>query len=191
MTATPVETCAGTSLIVAATFASVPVNLYDVSFSIGGSYFTGSGRSVLAVIDPSSGSISGAGTITNPRTGQSASFNLSAQYSRTRTRGAFLYVEHTADGDLKVQAEAFDALALVGNEAIFWAKNVSVRSASGNEIRTGFSLRLRAVDNGESGRLDALGIQLRAPDGRVVWDWSQDPATLQSGNISILKRGSR
>ena len=64
-----------------ATCLGVPVNVYDVNIGVGGSYYTGSADSVLAVYDPSLGFVTGGGTILH--NGARANFDVNVKYLKS------------------------------------------------------------------------------------------------------------
>jgi hypothetical protein len=182
--AASVVSCDGTTLVVSKTFTSVPVNVYDVTFSIGGNYYTGSSQSVLAVYDPSLGFVTGGGTVFN--NGVRANFGMNVKYQKNGgTQGSFLYIEHRLAGDYVVKGTAMKSLSIVGNQGILLTKNV-VANGVGN-----YNARVVVIDNGEPGKNDAFGITLYDPSNAVVGDidYSASPITLSGGNISVPQKG--
>ena len=93
----PVTTSLGSgSLTATATCADVPGDVYGVSISIGGDYYTGAADSVVAVYDPSLGSLTGGGTVLH--NGVPANFGINVKYVKYlkngQIRGGMLYTEH-------------------------------------------------------------------------------------------------
>lgn len=162
----------GNVLVASASFPSVPVNVYDVTFTIGGANYTGSGSGIIAVFDPSLGNVTGGGTIV--RDGVRASFGFNVKYQKNgNAQGQILYIEHRASGPVKVKANSVGTLSIAGDTAIILGK--AVVDGVGN-----YQFRLTATDNGEPGSGDELGLQV---DGRP--DLSFAPVTLSGGNIQV------
>ncbi|HEX2123137.1 MAG TPA: S8 family serine peptidase [Thermoanaerobaculia bacterium] len=165
----------GTTLTASAAFANVPVNVYDVTFSIGGSFYTGGASSVVAVFDPSLGNVTGGGTLFV--NGVRASFGLNVKYQKNgNAQGQILYVEHRPTGVVKVKSNAVGTLSIAGNTAIVLGK-ATVSTGSGNH-----DFRLIVVDNGEPGSSDQLGLTITG-----MPDLTFDPITLSGGNVQVPK----
>ncbi len=169
----------GGTLNVSATFTNVAVNVYDVTISIGGNYYTGSGNTVLAVYDPSLGFVTGGGTIIH--NGYLANFGLNIKYLKNgNAQGSLLYIEHRPTGDVKVKSNALQTLSIAGNTGIALGK--ATLNGVGN-----YSFRATVVDNGEPGINDQFGLQLTSPGGSAVSDLTFLPITLTGGNIQVPK----
>ena len=172
--------CDGTTLQVSATFSNVPVNVYDVAFTIGGNYYTGSAHSVLAVFDPSLGNLTGGGTVI--RNGVRANFGLNVKYLKNGgAQGSVIYIEHRPTGDLVIKGTAMKSLSIVGNTAILLTKNAIANGVGG------YNLRMVAVDNGEPGKTDKIGVTAYDTTNAVVpgIDYSAAPVTISGGNIAV------
>jgi predicted extracellular nuclease len=184
------ESCDGTSLVVAATFTGVPVNVYDVTFTVSTACYQGSAESVLAVYDPSLGFVSGGGVLVNPNTGRLANFGFNVKYNKKGgTQGSLLYAEYDPAGEVRVKSNSIQSLSIVGSEAIILTKNATVTPEPGADAAGGYSVRVRAVDNGEPGTSDELGLQVIDPTGAVVLDLTFDPQTIGGGNIQVPHSG--
>jgi len=156
---------------------NVPVNVYDVSFTIGGSFYAGSAESVLAVFDPSLGNVTGGGTIVH--NGAVSNFGFNIKYLKNcNAQGQVLYMEHRPSGDVKVKSNAIGTSSIAGNTGIVLGK--ATVNGVGN-----YSFRLVAVDNGEPGSSDQLGLALTDPNGNAVPDLTFAPITLNGGNIQV------
>src|SRR5262249_35170180 len=89
-------TGAGGALTAGCAVNGVPVGVYDVGIDVGGDYYTGRGRGVVAVFDPTLGSVAGGGSVLarNVR----VDFNLSMRYVRNdRPEGSLQIVDHRPD----------------------------------------------------------------------------------------------
>jgi subtilisin family serine protease len=170
----------GATRTACATFINVPVNVYDVTATIGGNYYQGSGKTVLTVYDPSLGFVTGGGTIIH--NGYKANFGLNIKYLKNgNAQGSFLYIEHRPTGDLVLKSNALGNLAIVGTEAIPNGK--ATLNGVGNHNFIG-----RIIDNGEPGINDQFGLRVTNPNGTVVIDLTFDPITLSGGNVSVPKQ---
>jgi hypothetical protein len=171
----------GGTLTACVTLNNVPVNVYDVSISIGGNYYTGSASTVLAVYDPSLGFVTGGGTIA--RNGVIANFGFSVKYLKNgNAQGSLLYIEHRATGDVKLKSNAMQSLSIVGNTGVIIGK------ATLNDVGN-HSFRATVVDNGEPGTNDQFGLQVTAPGGVILPDLTFSPMTLRGGNIQVPQQG--
>jgi hypothetical protein len=167
----------GGTLNVSATFASVAVNVYDVSISIGGNYYTGSGSTVLAVFDPSLGFVTGGGRVI--RNGVAANFGFSVKYLKNGSpQGSFAFVEHRSTGDVKLKSNSLQSLSIAGNTGVLLGK------ASLNDVGN-YTFRLTIVDNGEPGSSDQFGLQVTSPNGSIIPDLTFSPITISGGNIQV------
>jgi hypothetical protein len=163
------------------TFTNVNVDVYDVTTTIGGSFYQGSKRSVVAVYDTSLGFVTGTGSISRSVDGQafSADFSVNLKYlANGQLQGAFAYVENRGSGAVRFQATSIGSLAFVGNEARI--NGSGTINGSGNYL---FVARL--ADNGEPGRNDTIGLRVTSTDGTVVADLTFDPVRLANGNIKV------
>lgn len=169
----------GTNTATCTTNSSVPVNVYDVNFSVGGNYYKGSADSVLTVYDPSLGFVTGGGTVKNPNNGYTANFGGNVKYLKSgQIQGSFLYIEHRPTGDVMLKSNALGSLAIVGNTAIITSK--TTLSGVGN-----YSLIATFVDNGEPGTTDQFGLKVTDPSNVGAPDLTYSPVTLTGGNIQV------
>ena len=161
------------------TLNNVPVNVYDVTLTINGNFYTGTGSTVLAVYDPSLGFVAGGGHLIH--NGFKATVGVNIKYLKSgNAQGALLYIEHRPGGDVKVKSNSMGAMAIVGSEAVPTGKaNVN---GSGN-----YGFIARILDNGEPGLTDQFGLRVTDPGGNIVIDLTFNPITLTGGNFSVPK----
>jgi hypothetical protein len=167
----------GGTLMACVTLGNVPVNVYDVSISVGGNHYAGSGSAVLAVYDPSLGFVTGGGTVV--RDGVTACFGFNVKFQRDgNAQGYLLYIERRPTGEVKLKSNAMQSLSIIGAAGVFIGK------ATLNDVGK-HTFRAIVVDNGEPGINDQFGLQVTAPDGTIIPDLTFDPITLSGGNIQI------
>jgi uncharacterized protein len=178
-----VESCDANGMVIRADFSGIAVNVYDVTFTL---CHGGTTSAVLAVFDPSLGFTTGGGRTVNPNTGNEVNFGFTVKYAKKGVQGSVLFIEHV-DTDLVIKAKShtMKSLSIVGNEAVILTKNAVVTPEAGAEGIGGYSLRVRAIDNGEPGSSDQYGLQVTDPDGVIVVDLTFDPQTLVGGNIQV------
>ena len=172
----------GGTLTATCTFNNVPVNLYDVTFTIGGNFYTGASPvTVLAVFDPSAGSTTGGGTLTH--NGVRANFGFNAKYLNDGSpQGSLDYVEHRSTGDVHFLGSNVETLSIVGNTAVFLIHG-SLNGVSG------YTAQVTVVDNGEPGAgNDTFALQMTAPDTTTVADLTFSAITIDGGNIQVRSR---
>jgi hypothetical protein len=176
-TATTTGGGVGGTLNACVTLTNVPVNVYDVTISVGGNYYTGSASDVLAVYDPSLGFVTGGGTI--PHNGVTANFGFNVKYKKNgAAEGELLYSECGGASIVKLKSTSMQTLSIVGNTAVFLGK--ATLNGVGN-----YAFRVTVVDNGEPGRNDQFGLQVTAPNGTVIPGLTFNPITLSGGNIQV------
>jgi hypothetical protein len=153
------------------------VNLYDVSIAIGGDYYTGAGKSVVAVSDPTTGFVtSNAGIVHN---GAAGSEKTDAKFRNDGSlQGSFTYSEQRAGGQVTVNAASVQLLTVVGDTAVLVAP-ASVNGVSGYTVRAFF------VNSAGSGKNDQFGMQVTDAAGNLVPDLTFAPSTLTSGNLQV------
>jgi hypothetical protein len=155
------------------------VNLYEVSFAIGGNFYTGSGESVLTVYDPSLGFVTGGGTITNPVTGYTANFGFNVKFLKNaNSQGSVLYMEHRPDGDVKLKSNALGPLAIVGNQGIVTGKGTL------NDVGN-YTFTMTGIDNGDPGANDRYGLKVNQPNGAILTNLTFNPIKVDAGNIQV------
>lgn len=166
----------GGTLTACVTLNNVPVNVYDVTISVGGNNYTGSGFTLLVVFDPSRGFITGAGTIV--RNGAPAVFAFSAKVQNSgKVDGSLVYIERRQNGEVKLDIVDVQLLSIVGKTGVLIGK----AKFNGGDC----TFRATAIDNDLLGRHDKFGLQVTTPSGTVIPDLTFDPITLSSGNILI------
>ena len=167
----------GGTLNASCTFSGVPVDLYAVTMAIGGTYYTGSGTSVLSVYDPSLGFVTGGGTVVHD--GVLANFGFNVKFLKNgRIQGGLLFVEHRTAGDIVLKSNAPGTLAIVGTSAAFTGK--ATVSDVGN-----YRFQATVVDNGEPGSNNQFGLQVVQPSGAIQADLTFAQRTINSGNIQV------
>ena len=161
------------------TLNNVPVNVYDVSLTINGNFYQGSGSTVFVVYDPSLGFVAGGGQLIH--NGYKASVGVNIKYLKNgNAQGSLLYIEHRPTGDVKVKSNVISNMAIVGNEALPTGK--ATVNGVGNH-----SFIARIIDNGDPGSTDRFGLRLTNPAGVIVVDLTFDPIQLSGGNFSVPK----
>jgi hypothetical protein len=159
------------------TLNNVAVDVYDITVTVGG-YYQGTSSTVLAVYDPSLGFVTGGGAILH--NGNVANFGISVKYLKNgKPQGSVLYIEHNPDGTVtKVKSNSMQSLSIVNGTAVILAK--ATVDGVGN-----YGIRMIAVDNGEPGATDELGLTTTAPGGANVPALTFGLTTLQGGNIQV------
>ena len=161
------------------TLNNVPVNVYDVILTINGSFYQGSGNTVLAVYDPSLGFVAGGGQLIH--NGYKASVGVNIKYLKNgNAQGSLLYIEHRPSGDVVIKSNAIGTMAIVGNEAVPTGK------ANVNGVGN-YGFIARVIDNGEPGTTDQFGLRVTDPGGNIVVDLTFNPIQLSGGNFSVPK----
>jgi subtilisin family serine protease len=161
------------------TLNNVPVNVYDVTLTINGNFYQGSGDAVLTVYDPSLGFVAGGGSIIH--NGYKANVGVNIKYLKNgNAQGSLLYIEHRPTGNVILKSNAIGTMAIVGTEAVPTGK--ATLNGVGNH---GFIARI--IDNGEPGVNDRFGLRVTAPNGSIVIDLTFDPLQLSGGNFSVPK----
>jgi subtilisin-like proprotein convertase family protein len=167
----------GGTLTACVTLTNVPVNVYDMGISVGGSYYTGSGSAVLAVYDPSLGFVTGGGTVFH--NGVHATFGFNVKYKKNGApEGELLYTECGPTGSVKLKSTSMQSLSVVGNTGVIIGK--ATINGVGN-----YTFRATVVDNGEPGSNDRFGLRVTTSGGAVVPGLTFDPITLSGGNIQV------
>ncbi|HKU73784.1 MAG TPA: S8 family serine peptidase [Pyrinomonadaceae bacterium] len=161
------------------TLNNVPVNVYDVTLTINGSFYQGTGSTVLTVYDPSLGFVTGGGQLIH--NGFKASVGVNIKYLKSgNAQGSLLYIEHRPTGDVVVKSNAIGTMAIVGGEALPTGK--ATVNGGGNH-----SFIARIIDNGEPGSTDRFGLRVTGPSGNILLDLTFDPVQLSGGNFSVPK----
>ena len=161
------------------TLNNVPVNVYDVTLTINGNFYQGTGSTVLTVFDPSLGFVSGGGQLIH--NGFKASIGVNIKYLKSdKAQGSLLYIEHRPTGDVVVKSNAIGTMAIVANEAKPTGK--ATVNGVGNH-----SFIARIIDNGDPGSTDRFGLRVTSPSGSILIDLTFDPIQLSGGNFSVPK----
>lgn len=161
------------------TMNNIPVNVYDVTLTINGNFYQGSGSTVFTVYDPSLGFVAGGGQLIH--NGFKAMVGVNIKYLKNgNAQGSLLFIEHRPTGDVKVKSNVISTMAIVGGEAIPTGK--AVVNGVGNH---GFIARV--IDNGDPGSTDRFGLRITNPLGVIVADLTFDPIQLSGGNFSVPK----
>jgi hypothetical protein len=161
------------------TLNNVPVNVYDLSLTINGNFYQGTGHTVLTIYDPSLGFVTGGGSLIH--NGFKASVGVNIKYLKSdKAQGSLLYIEHRPTGDVVVKSNAIGTMAIVLNEAKPTGK--ATVNGVGNH-----SFIARVIDNGDSGSSDRFGLRVTSPSGIILVDLTFDPIQLSGGNFSVPK----
>jgi subtilisin family serine protease len=161
------------------TLNNVPVNVYDVTLTINGNFYQGSGSTVLVVYDPSLGFVAGGGHLIH--NGYKASVGVNIKYLKNgNAQGSLLYIEHRPTGDVVVKSNAIGSMAIVGGEAIPTGK-ATINGVGNNNFIA------RIIDNGEPGFTDRFGLRVTSSTGAILIDLTFDPIQLSGGNFSVPK----
>ncbi len=164
-------------------FASLPVNLYLVSITVGGSYYSGSGTTMLSVYDPSLGFVTGGGTV--QQDGYAGTFGFNVKFlKKGNAQGSLLYIQHRPAGDVVLKSNALAPLVIVGNTAAIQGK--ATLNGLGNHRFTAV-----VADNGEPGTNDRFGFGVVDPGGQVILSLSYTPVTISGGNIQVPQPSRR
>jgi Tol biopolymer transport system component len=161
------------------TFNNVPVNVYDVSITVGGNFYTGSGSTVLIVYDPSLGFTTGGGRVVNSTTGNTLHFGFSFKYDKKTFKGQMIVMEHTANGVVKLKSNSLTGMSVVGTQAIVQGK-ANITNGSGNLV-----FRLNVIDNGEPGVTDKFGLTVTNGGVSVPAFTIDPPKMIAGGNIQV------
>lgn len=173
----------GGTLTACVTLTNVPVNVYDLVITVSGNFYTATpANGLLVVFDTSAGSVTGGGTLVN--NGVNANFGFNVKFKKNgNAEGELLYTEHRPTGVVKLKSTVMQTLVVAGNTGVFFGK-ASVTGASGNQ-----DFRVTVVDNGEPGRNDQFGLQVKAPNGTIIANLTFNPVTLTGGNIQVRGTG--
>ena len=159
------------------TLNNVLVNVYDVTLTINGNFYQGTGSTVLTVYDPSLGFVTGGGQLIH--NGFKASVGVNIKYLKSgNAQGSLLFIEHRPAGDVVIKSNAIGSMAIVGTEAVPTGK--ATLNGVGNH-----SFIARIIDNGELGLTDRFGLRITDPGGNVVVNLTFDPIQLSGGNFWV------
>ena len=173
---------ADNTLTACVTFSNVAVNAYEITFTVGGSYYQGSLNYELIVVDPTLGHITGGGGVVDPNSGNPLDFSFNGQYKK---RGDITGQVRLSGSGFVFNGLAVNSLSVVGSKTAIMYGSASLNGVPGH------TYRLIVVDNGEPGRNDRYGIRITGPDGAVVANRSFAPQTISNGNIQVAHVSSR
>ena len=167
-------TVSGGTLTASCQVPNLPVEIYDLAIGVGGNYYAGAGQGVVAVYDPSLGSVVGGGSILHQ--GVPADFSFNCKYLKQGTpQGTLQYVEHRSAGDLVLSSTSMSVLSIVGDTGLFQGTGTLGSKA-------GYVFRVTAVDQGLSGR---FGLKVFDPTGAEIGDLTFPPGALRNGTIHV------
>jgi hypothetical protein len=191
ITETPSLGTSATSMTQAIKFTGVQTNVYILSVSVSGSYYTGGPvTGVTTIYDPSLGFTTGGGTVVNPNTGYRANFGFTAKYLKSgQTQGNVLYIEHRPSGDVMLKSNAMGSMTLVNTSStppsIAYIQGKATYQTTGN-----YSFLVTAIDNGNPGsKNDQFGLQVKDPSGAFVSDLTF-PATGSTATAPAITNGN-
>jgi hypothetical protein len=143
-----------------------------VTITIGGDYYTGTGKSTVAVVDPTDAISANFRILHN---GAEGSVSAHPKYkSNGGLQGDFGYSEP----GVSVDATALQALSVVGDTAVLDAL-VSVNGVSGYKARAVFT------SDGGSGKNDQFSLQVTDGNGNIVPALTFGPVGLTRGNMQV------
>ncbi len=177
----PSGSVSGQTLTVSCSFTNVAVNDYEVEIAIEGSYYQGSADPTLIVYDPSRGFITGGGTLSHDGTRANVSFEV-RYLPNGRPQGTLLYVEHRPGSDVVVRSSDIAAMAIVAGK-ISYVEGSATVNGSGK-----YSFLMTVIDNGEPGKNDQFGLQVKDSKGTVIASLTFAPTTLTGGNLVVGHR---
>ena len=166
----------GGTLNVTAICTTVPVNVYDVAFTVGGNYYQGDAHSKLAVYDPKAGNVDGNGKL--PHNGVTAAANVHGEYDDDGLRGHVKYSEDRTTGDVKLESTSLSSMSVVGNAVVILGK------AKLNGVAN-YTFQAIVIDNGEPGTKDLFGLKVFDPTGAAVASLTFSPVNLTGGNFEV------
>jgi len=182
----PAYSCSAGELVpgsskAACTFNNINVDIYDITAVIGGGFYQGSNKSVIAVFDPSLGFVTGSGSVTRTVNGETfvADLSVNLKYQKNGPAiGSFSYVEHHSSGNITFTSNSMGALAIVGSEG-------KITGTGTLNCLGSYSFIARFIDAGEPGTNDQVGLRISDSAGNLITDITFDPLRLSSGNIRV------
>jgi hypothetical protein len=192
------------------TMLNVPVDVYEVDATIGGSYFTGGGASALDVYNPALGFATGGGWFTLGD-GTRVNFGFTAKYLKSgQIQGSVLTIFHRPDGNYIVKSNALGNLAVsqvTTTTPSYWTATLTGKATysipsgtlyCGTNKCGGYTFTMYAEDRAEPGAgVDKYWFQLKDPNtGLVVAQGSvpspnttggaaANASTITGGNVQI------
>jgi hypothetical protein len=172
----PTSTSVASGVLTAtASCSSVPVNVYQATLTIGGSYLSGSSTSVISVFDPSLGAVEGGGTVV--ANGVNGTFAANVKYNKNgQPEGDVLYIAHKPGANVKLKSNALQSMSIVGNTVVILGKATVDGVGS-------YAFQATVVDQSATG--DLFGLQVTDPSGKAVPELSFSPTQLTGGSIEL------
>jgi uncharacterized repeat protein (TIGR01451 family) len=159
----------GGTLTATCTFTSVPVNFYNVGYTVGGNFYTGSATATLAVFDPSAGTLVGGGTLTH--NGASGNFAVTGSFLGNTPEGTLSYSDIKGSTVHTVVGVHAVSLSVVGKAAVLVLDVLY-------DGQTGYTAILTMEDVALIGSgHDTFGMLLTGPSG-VVTALTYAPVTI-------------
>ena len=94
----------------------LPVDVYTLTFTVGGNYYTGSYEDVFSIWDPGAGFATGGGSFMLEGDRVSFGFSFTMTKGKTAPRGGVVVVRHLAGGGVcRAKSNSMDSPAVVGN----------------------------------------------------------------------------
>jgi len=101
----------------------IPVDVYTLTFTVGGYHYTGTYEDVFSIWDPGAGFATGGGSFVFDGDRVSFGFSFTATKGKTTPRGGLVVVRHLAGGGVcRAKSNAMDAPTVVGNIATLGGK---------------------------------------------------------------------
>ncbi len=194
-------------LNVSCPFTSNAADTYDVTITITGNYYTGTGAAVVQITDPNAGFTTGGGWYWYDETnfpGEKVNFGFMAKTTtnnkKTVFQGSLLVIRHKADGSVvKVKSNVFEGYSIGSTDgngctpATFSGKaTYSVNGTSeGNFAFTGYGL-----DCGEPGSSDKFSLyHAKSPNAvstaASVGTLAASAKTIAGGNVQVPQPSRR
>jgi len=94
----------------------IPVDVYTLTFTVGGNYYTGTYEDVFSIWDPAAGFATGGGSFMFDGDRVSFGFSFTMTKGKTTPRGGLVVVRHLAGGGVcRAKSNSMDAPAVVNN----------------------------------------------------------------------------
>lgn len=199
ITESPAPGTNATSMTQTLTFTGgVETNVYTLSVSVSGAYYTGGPvNGVTTIYDPSLGFTTGGGTVVNPVTGYTGNYGFTAKYLKSgQIQGNVVYIEHRPSGDVTLKSSAMNSLTIVNTSTAKPPYIAYIQGAATDQGVGNYQFRVTAIDNGEPGiHTDQFGLQVTDPSGAIVSDLTfpssgttDGSPTISGGNISVAHK---
>lgn len=178
---TATTTITAGALATRATFRNLPVGVYRVIVSVGGTYYTGSGNSLFAVASPlTTGSVRGTGTLTTY--GVSGDLNFKVKVLKNGTlQSNFRYVHHEPSGDFTLTSTSVKALVLKGGRAYFQGTGTL------NGV-PGYRFAAAVTDKGHPGLTDRFALWLIDPAQALVAHCTFSATDVSLGDMIVVSK---